>query len=76
MHFRLKALPARPMKGFEQLGNDKIVVRLGGIYALEGVMNTSEEYHRPILEVLSEFVRDGTITEKDRRPPTSKPRSQ
>jgi hypothetical protein len=29
-------------KGFEQLGSDKVVVRLGGIYALEGVMNTSE----------------------------------
>jgi uncharacterized iron-regulated membrane protein len=28
-------------KGFEQLGSDKVVVRLGGIYALEGVMNTS-----------------------------------
>jgi uncharacterized protein YjbI with pentapeptide repeats len=32
-------------KGFEQLGSDKDVVRLGGIYALEGVMNTSEQYH-------------------------------
>jgi hypothetical protein len=32
-------------KGFEllgQQGSDKLVVRLGGIYALEGVMNTSE----------------------------------
>jgi hypothetical protein len=27
-------------KGFEQLGSDRVVVRLGGIYALEGVMNT------------------------------------
>src|SRR6202035_5811098 len=40
-------------KGFEQLGSDKVVVRLGGIYALEGVMNTSEQYHRPGLEALS-----------------------
>jgi hypothetical protein len=33
-------------KGFEllgQAGNDKKVVRLGGIYALEAVMNTSKE---------------------------------
>src|ERR1700720_4430696 len=45
-------------KGFEQLGNEKIVVRLGGIYALEGVMNTSEQYHRPVLDALSAFVRD------------------
>jgi uncharacterized protein YjbI with pentapeptide repeats len=56
-------------KGFEQLGNEKIVVRLGGIYALEGVMNTSEQYHRPVLEALSAFVRDGTRTEKGTGPP-------
>jgi hypothetical protein len=53
-------------KGFEQLGqlgNDKVVLRLGGIYALEGVMNTSEQYHRPVLDALSAFVRDGTRTQ-------------
>src|SRR6516162_5709119 len=44
-------------KGFEQLGSDKIVVRLGGIYALEGVMNTSEQYYQAVLEALSAFVR-------------------
>jgi hypothetical protein len=49
-------------KGFEQLGSDKPAVRLGGIYALEGVMNTSEQYHQPVLEALSAFVRDGTRT--------------
>jgi uncharacterized protein YjbI with pentapeptide repeats len=47
-------------KGFEQLGSDKIVVRLGGIYALEGVMNISGQYHQPVLEALCAFVRDGT----------------
>jgi uncharacterized protein YjbI with pentapeptide repeats len=48
-------------RGFEQLGNEKsVVVRLGGIYALEGVMNTSKQYHKPVLEALSAFVRDGT----------------
>ena len=50
-------------KGFEQLGSDRVVVRLGGIYALEGVMNISEQYHQPVLEALSAFVRDGTRTE-------------
>jgi hypothetical protein len=34
-----------------------------GIYALEGVMNTSEQYYQPFLEVLSAFVRDRTKTE-------------
>ncbi len=49
-------------KGFEQLGNDKqLVVRLGGIYGLEGVMNTSEQYHQPVLEALCAFVREGTM---------------
>src|SRR3954468_6216363 len=45
-------------KGFEQLGSKDVVVRLGGIYALEGVMNTSGEYHKPVLEALSAFVRE------------------
>jgi hypothetical protein len=58
-------------KGFEQLGNEKIVVRLGGIYALEGVMNTSEEYHQPVLEALSAFVRDGTRTDTGDGPPAT-----
>ena len=49
-------------KGFEQLGSDKVVVRLGGIYALEGVMNTSEQYYQLVLEALSAFVRDSTRT--------------
>jgi uncharacterized protein YjbI with pentapeptide repeats len=53
-------------KGFEQLGSDKDVVRLGGIYALEGAMNTSEQYHQPILEALCAFVRDGTRSRGDR----------
>ena len=58
-------------KGFEQLGGDKIVVRLGGIYALEGVMNASEEYHQAVLELLSAFVRDGTRTQQGDGPPAT-----
>jgi hypothetical protein len=58
-------------KGFEQLGSEKAVVRLGGIYALEGVMNTSEQYHQPVLEALSAFVRDGTRTARDDGPPAT-----
>jgi uncharacterized protein YjbI with pentapeptide repeats len=51
-------------KGFEQLASDKVAMRLGGIYALEGVMNTSERpelYRGPILEMLCAFVREYTI---------------
>jgi uncharacterized protein YjbI with pentapeptide repeats len=47
-------------KGFEQLGSEKVVVRLGGIYALEGVMNNSDQYHQPVLEALTAFVREST----------------
>jgi uncharacterized protein YjbI with pentapeptide repeats len=47
-------------KGFEQLSGDKVVIRLGGIYALEGVMHGSEDYRQPVLEALCAFVRDGT----------------
>src|ERR1700730_2149526 len=51
-------------KGFEQLASDKTARRLGGIYALEGVMNTSErpeQYRGPVLEMLCAFVREYTI---------------
>jgi len=51
-------------KGFEQLASDKTAMRLGGIYALEGVMNASErpeQYRGPILEMLCAFVREYTI---------------
>src|SRR3954447_3955277 len=48
-------------KGFEQLGSPELVVRLGGMYSLEGVMNGSPQYHQPVLEALCAFVRNGTI---------------
>jgi hypothetical protein len=58
-------------KGFEQLGSDKALMRLGGIYALEGVMNNSEQYHQPVLEALSAFVRDCTRTKRGDGPPAT-----
>ena len=59
-------------KGFEQLASDKIEMRLGGLYALEGVMNTSEQYHGPVLEALCAFVREHTIrrTVSEKQPAT------
>jgi Pentapeptide repeats (8 copies) len=68
---QLTIISQQVSKGFEQLGSDKIVVRLGGIYALEGVMNTSEQYHQPVLEGLCAFVRDGTKTDTGQRPPAT-----
>lgn len=46
-------------KGFEQLASDDLPIQLGGVYALEYVMNKSE-YHKPVLEALCAFVRERT----------------
>jgi hypothetical protein len=59
-------------KGFEQLAGKEMAMRLGGIYALEGVMNTSEQYHRSVLEALCAFVRDSTTPHDSTTANTSK----
>jgi uncharacterized protein YjbI with pentapeptide repeats len=56
-------------KGFEQLSSEKVVVRLGGIYALEGGMNASDQYHQPVLEALTAFVREGARANTIPKPP-------
>jgi hypothetical protein len=45
-------------KAIEQLGSDKLDIRLGGIYALERIIRDSAADEPPIIEVLSAFVRD------------------
>lgn len=51
-------------KAIEQLGavddsgKEKLEVRLGGIYALERIADQSERDYRPIMEVLSTYVRE------------------
>jgi hypothetical protein len=51
-------------KSFEQLGSQETATGLGGIYGLEGVMNTSAQYHEPVLEALCAFVRDSTTSQQ------------
>jgi uncharacterized protein YjbI with pentapeptide repeats len=58
-------------RGFDQLGSDKMVLRVGGIYALEGVMNGSAQYSGPVLEALCAYVRDGTKTLGGEDPPAT-----
>ncbi|MGH3129712.1 MAG: hypothetical protein ACRDNX_02740, partial [Gaiellaceae bacterium] len=41
-----------------QPGDDKLAVRLGGIYALERIARDSREDHGPVIEVLTAFVRE------------------
>jgi hypothetical protein len=50
----------RYTNAIEQLGSDKLDVRLGGIYALERIANDSERDHPVVVEVLSAFVREAS----------------
>lgn len=46
------------LKASEQLGHEKIEVRLGGIYVLERIARDSEEAYWPVMEALTAFVRE------------------
>jgi uncharacterized protein YjbI with pentapeptide repeats len=50
-------LTDRYAKAIEQLGDDKLDIRLGGLYALERLAVDSERDHPTVVEVLSAFVR-------------------
>jgi uncharacterized protein YjbI with pentapeptide repeats len=45
-------------KAVEQLGSDKLQVRLGGIYTLERLSRESEPDYWPVMETLTAFARD------------------
>ena len=45
-------------KAIEQLGSDKLDVRIGGIYALERVARDSAKDHPTVMEVLTAFIRE------------------
>ena len=47
-------------KAIEQLGSDKLEVRLGGIYALERISQESPQDHWTVMENLTAFVRERT----------------
>src|SRR6266536_2584214 len=51
----------------EQLGSDKLDVRIGGIYALERVARDSAADHPTVMEVLTAFVREHSL---ERWPPS------
>ncbi len=64
----------RLTKAIEQLGDSKLEVRLGGIYALERIARDSADDYRTIMEVLTAFLREhsweatqaqGSATQKD-----------
>jgi pentapeptide repeat protein len=48
----------RYTKAIEQLGSEKLDVRIGGIYALERVARDSARDHPTVMEVLTAFIRE------------------
>ncbi len=44
-------------KAIEHLGDSNLDIRLGGIYALEGIARDSAQYHPTVMEVLTAFIR-------------------
>jgi hypothetical protein len=47
-------------KAIEQLGNEKLEVRLGSIYALERIAHDSSRDHWPIMETLTAYIRENS----------------
>ena len=62
----------RYTKAIEQLGSDKLDVRIGGIYALERVARDSARDHPTIMEVLAAFIREHSHEQW----PLAKPRAK
>ena len=61
----------RYTKAIEQLGSDKLDVRIGGIYALERVARDSARDHPTVMEVLTAFIREHS---HEQWPPPDHPR--
>jgi membrane protein implicated in regulation of membrane protease activity len=55
----------RYTKAIEQLGSDKLDIRLGGIYALERIAVDSRRDHPTVVEVLGAFVRERSQPTED-----------
>ena len=54
------------------LGSDKLDIRLGGIYALQRLMQDSHRDHPTVIAVLCAFIRDHVpATAKPAQPPAS-----
>ena len=60
----------RYTKAIEQLGSDKLDVRIGGIYALERIARDSARDHPTVMEVLTAFIREHS---HEQWPPSDQP---
>jgi Pentapeptide repeats (8 copies) len=63
----------RYTKAIEQVGSDKLDVRIGGIYALERVARDSARDHPTVMEVLTAFIREHS---REQWPPSDHPASE
>lgn len=45
-------------RAIEQLGNDKMEIRLGGIYALDRIAKKSKEDYWPIVKILTAYIKE------------------
>ncbi|MDQ3816188.1 MAG: pentapeptide repeat-containing protein [Acidobacteriota bacterium] len=52
-------------RAVDQLGSEKMEIRLGGIYALERIARDSDKDYETILEILTAFVREHTPRKED-----------
>jgi uncharacterized protein YjbI with pentapeptide repeats len=62
---RLRRIIESFSKAIEQLGSDKLEVRLGGIYALERISQESPQDYWTVVENLTAFVRERTRSEAE-----------
>ncbi|MCJ7751072.1 MAG: pentapeptide repeat-containing protein [Armatimonadetes bacterium] len=66
---REEQITERFTRAIEQLGSEKLEVRLGGIYALERIARDSEKDHWPIMEVLTAYVRENAAWDEEEQDP-------
>ena len=55
-------------RAIDQLGSEKLEIRLGGIYALEKIARDYEDYHWTIMEILTAYVRENSPVKKPKGP--------
>ncbi|KKG13800.1 hypothetical protein EO98_12850 [Methanosarcina sp. 2.H.T.1A.6] len=52
-------------RAIDQLGNKKMEIRLGGVYALERIANESEKDYWPIMRILAAYIREKSPLKKE-----------
>jgi hypothetical protein len=53
-------------QAIEQIGSEKLEIKLGGIYSLERTAHEEKNYHWPVMEVLTSYVRRHAARKPDK----------